>query len=228
MQEIVKAQMLEMRRRHMASGHLRHMRILIVDDHRIVRTGVRLLLERAESIAVVGEAHNGREALLLARKLRPDVIVMDLAMPRLNGLEALRKVRKRIGCRTVALTMYSEPQFVAQALGAGASGYVLKSDPPEMLVEAVRKAARGETFLSPGLDLKAIEEPPPISQLTPRQREILQLIAEGRSTRQISEELNISIKTVETHRANLMHRLRVSTTPDLVRFAIRQGVIDIV
>lgn len=227
MQPMSKPQMLEMRRRQMANGRLRPLRVLIVDDHRIVRTGVRLLLERAESVDVVGEAHNGREALVLAKKLRPDVVVMDLAMPRLNGLEALRRVKRRVGCRTVALTMHSEPAFVTQALGAGASGYVLKSDPPEMLVEAVRKAARGETFLSPGLDLEAIEKPPPISQLTSRQREVLQLIAEGRSTRQISAELNISIKTVETHRANLMHRLNVSTTPDLVRFAIRQRVIDI-
>jgi DNA-binding NarL/FixJ family response regulator len=209
--------------------------ILLVEDHVLVRAGIRALLQRLADVVVVGEASTGREALALAGTLHPDIVLMDIAMPDLNGLEAAaRLAREEPRTRTIILSMHAAEEYVRQALKAGAAGYVLKDAAPAELELAIRAVARGETFLSPGVSRQVMdgyvsgrgaETPHALERLTPRQREVLQLVAESKSTKDIAFELGLSVKTVETHRAQLMDRLDIHDVAGLVRFAIRMGLV---
>jgi len=211
-------------------------RVIVADDHHLVRQGIRALLEKADDIEVVGEAADGQEALHLVARLSPAVLVMDIAMPRLNGSETAARVRALgVGTQVVILSMYSDETLVRQALRNGARGYLLKSSVTEELLLAVRAASRGEIYLSPaisGFVLDGLLTPQadsgklsPIDQLTSREREVFQLIAEGNTNNQIAEILNVSEKTVEKHRASLMAKLDVHDVTALVRLAIKHGLI---
>lgn len=217
---------------------MKRIRVLIADDHSIVREGVRMILSGQRDFEVVGEAATGREALNLARQLRPDVVVMDINMPDMNGIQATEKIRQEMpSVQVLGLTMHEEENYVFQMLRAGGAGYVLKRAAAEDLVAAVRAAQRGEAFLYPSvarlvvqdiLDRAAAkkEEHPPLDGLTPREREVLTLIAEGRTSQEIGEQLYISIKTVQTHRAHIMEKLKMHDRTELVRYAIRKGLIE--
>lgn len=209
--------------------------VLLAEDHAIVRKGLRSLLAAEVGIEVVGEAEDGREAIEKASKLRPDVVVMDITMPGLNGLEATRQIKHRLPeVQVVVLTMHTAEEYIFQILRAGASGYVVKRAAPSELISAVRAAYRGESFLSPSVSRTVIEEyvrkaealakEDSYEELTPREREVLQLIAEGHSNRGIAELLCLSVKTVQSHRANLMRKLDIYTTAELTQYAIRKGV----
>jgi DNA-binding NarL/FixJ family response regulator len=211
-------------------------RILLADDHKLVRAGIRSLLERLPGIQVVGEASDGREALRLAAQHQPQVVLMDIAMPRLSGLEATRQLKKLSpNARVIILSIYSDEEHVWQALRLGAAGYLLKGAFVEELELAIRSVANGETYLSPPVSKPVIMEyvrrtaaaVNPGQALTPRQAEILQLIAEGRTTKQIAFELNIGVKTVESHRMVLMKRIGVRDVAGLVRFAIKIGLVNL-
>jgi DNA-binding NarL/FixJ family response regulator len=208
---------------------------VLADDHILVRAGVRLLLEKMHGIKVVGEAGDGREALELIRKCQPDLLLMDIAMPGLNGLEALNRVMRDFSSvKVIILSGHSNEEYVLLALRAGASGYLLKDSATSELQLAIDSVRSGETYLSPSISKTAIESyleragksGSIIGQLTPRQREILQLLAEGKSTKEMASVLNISAKTVETHRMQLMRRLDIFDVPGLVRFAIRSGLVS--
>jgi DNA-binding NarL/FixJ family response regulator len=216
---------------------LSQIRVLIVDDHGLVRAGIRALLEKHSSIEVVDEASNGREALRLVREHQPDIVLLDIAIPAPNGLEVVRQLAKDLPkVRCIILSMHADEEHVWQALQAGAAGYLVKGGSLEELELAIKSVAHGETYLSPGVSGPVIKEyvrrtsPDAGSAtpdtLTPRQREILQLIAEGKSTKQIALVLNISIKTVESHRAQLMRRLGVQDIASLVRHALRIGLVE--
>ena len=209
-------------------------RILIADDHRLVRAGFRLLLERIPSVEVVAEADDGREALELLKRKPADIIMMDLAMPTLNGLEAIGRVRKEFPeTKAIILSMHAHEEYVVQALRCGASGYLIKDAAVSELESAIQAVMRGETYLSSRISKPVIKSYldgdtcSPFEQLTQRQREILQLIAEGRSTKEIGYDLGISIKTVESHRLQLMERLNIHDIPGLVRYAIRSGLVSL-
>jgi DNA-binding NarL/FixJ family response regulator len=213
---------------------MRLMRILLVDDHVLVRAGLRSLLEGFDGVEVVAEAGNGREAIELARTHAPHLVLMDIALPELNGLEAAARLRdEQPGARVIMLSMHSNEEYVLRALRAGVAGYLLKDSAPSELQHAIETVARGEVYLSPRASRKVIDDylrrhdagDDPLQQLTPRQREILQLIAEGKSTKDIGFLLAISIKTVETHRAQIMRRLGVHDVPGLVRCAMRLGLV---
>jgi DNA-binding NarL/FixJ family response regulator len=210
-------------------------RVLLAEDHTLVRAGIRALLDSFDEITVVGEASDGREAARQARELQPDVILMDIAMPGLNGLEATSRIARTCpGTRVLILTMHSNEEYVVQALRAGASGYLVKEAATGELHRAISSVARGQTYLSPSISRCTVERlmedertsVSSLDQLTPRQREILQLLAEGRSTRDIAALLSVSVKTVETHRARLMERLDIRDIPGLVRIALREGLIS--
>jgi len=213
---------------------VKSIRVLLADDHALVRAGIRSLLTGLEGIEVVGEAGDGREALRLVEKERAHVLLMDIAMPGLNGLEALARVTKDYPhTRVLILSMHANEEYVLQALRAGAAGYLLKGAGPAELELAVRAVARGETHLSPSISrhvvddyLRRLSEGPAAPEaLTPRQREILQLIAEGHTTKEIASKLGLSVKTVETHRMQLMERLDIHDIAGLVRYAIRTGLV---
>jgi DNA-binding NarL/FixJ family response regulator len=210
-------------------------RVLLVDDHQLLRAGIRALLHGLPGIEVVGEARDGREALELIKTQQPNVVLMDIAMPGMNGLEALGRFRKECpGVRVVILSMHATPEYVCRALRGGAAGYLLKDGVVAEVELAIRAAARGETYLTPTVSKHVIasymqrldEGGNPLDLLTPRQREILQLIAEGKTTKAIAKLLHISIKTVETHRAQLMDRLAIHEVAGLVRFAIEHGLVQ--
>ena len=209
--------------------------VLLADDHTLVRQGFRALLEAEPDIAIVGEAETGRQAVQLAKKLRPDVVLMDDAMPLLNGLEATRHFTKnQPQVPVIILSMYADEEHVYQALRAGASGYLLKGAAIEELELAIRSVARGETYLSPPVSKPVIMEyirrtnigSGARENLSPRQAEILKLIAEGKPMKQIAFDLAISVKTVETHRMALMTRLGVKDVAGLVRYAVKIGLVD--
>jgi DNA-binding NarL/FixJ family response regulator len=209
-------------------------RILLVDDHELVRRGIRSLLEAEEDFEVCAEASNGRVAVDLAQQLKPDVVVMDIALPGLNGIEATRRIRKS-GNRpeVLALSLHESEHFAREVLAAGARGYVFKSDAAQEVVEAVRSIRSKKRYLtkrlaesSERLGLASHGRPETArSKLTRREREVMQLVAEGHSNRSISEILRISIKTTETHRARIMKKLDLKSVADLVRYALREGII---
>ncbi len=213
-------------------------RVLLAEDHTIVRKGLRSLLDKETGIKVVGEAEDGREAIAKAEELHPDVVVMDIAMPGLNGLEATRQIKKRFpDMKILILTMHTNEEYVLQTLKAGASGYLVKKAAPAELISAINAVHKGDSFLSPSISRTVIDEyirrskeisegEEGFEQLTVREREVLQLIAEGHKTREIAELLYISIKTVETHRAHIMNKLDIHSTAELTRYAIRKGIIS--
>ncbi len=208
-------------------------RILLVDDHQIVREGLRTLLAQQPDLEVVGEAADGRQAVAEALRLSPDVIVMDIAMPGVNGVEATRQIRAVLpAARVVALSMYADRRFVAEILRAGALGYVLKVGAFEELAQAIRTTAEGKTYLSPSVAGLVVDEfvrqpagaTPSLDLLTPRERQVLTLLASGMRPREIAVELQISAKTAEVHKLNLMNKLDLHSVADLTRFAIREGL----
>ena len=212
-------------------------RVLLADDHRIMREGLRSLLAKEENIEIAGEAENGRQTIELVRKLKPDVVVMDLRMPDLNGIEATRRI---VGhgspTKVIALSMHHEKRFVTEMLSAGASGYLLKDCALEELAFAIRTVAGGKVYLSPAVAGVVAEEfarntvPPKSSassSLSPREREILQLLAEGHSTKDIASRIHVSIKTVETHRQNIMAKLDLHSIAELTKYAVREGLTSL-
>ena len=211
----------------------RLIRVLLADDHVLVRAGIRSLLDAMAQVEVVGEAGSGEEALALAAQLRPDVVVMDIAMKGMNGLEATARLREQLPeVRVIVLSMYSSEEYVLQALRAGAAGYLVKDAATAELELALRGVVRGETWLSPSISRQTVDgyaqrmgAGAEQEALTPRQREVLKLIARGRSTKEIAYDLNLSVKTVETHRAQIMERLGIRDLAGLVRYAIRVGLV---
>jgi two-component system response regulator NreC len=206
-------------------------RIVLVDDHVLVRQSLRSLLER-EGFQVVGEASDGQEALRLAESFQPDIAVMDISMPILNGLNAAREMsRSSPKTKTILLTQHDEGQYVSEALDAGVKGYVLKNQVASDLLLAIRQVSRGQVYLSPGVSRAVMEAYHSKSEksknpLTLRERQVLQLIAEGKSTKDVASLLGISVKTAESHRARLMHKLGIHETASLVRYAVRQGIVQ--
>jgi len=209
---------------------------VLADDHTLVRAGIRALVEKLPNVKVVGEAKDGREAILLVRELQPDLVLMDIAMPGLNGLEATARICKEIPkVRVIILSMYANEEYVREAIEAGAAGYLVKKSAAVELEQAITAVAGGENYFSPLVSATVINnrggrlsaDRALIERLTPRQREILQLIAERHATKEIAVILNISVKTVETHRAQLMQRLNIHDVPGLVRFAIRAGLVSL-
>ena len=212
-------------------------RVIVADDHHLVRQGIRMLLEKAEDIDVVAEAEDGLEAVELAERLVPDIVVMDVSMPRLNGAEATELIRARLTTtQVVVLSMHADETVVRQALRRGARGYVLKRAVGEELLLAVRAANRGETYLSPPIASSILDqfltlsnnsdEPSMFERLTPRERQVLQLLAEGSKNSMIAQDLVVSVKTVEKHRASLMSKLDIHDLAGLIRFAIKQGLVS--
>jgi DNA-binding NarL/FixJ family response regulator len=215
------------------------LRILLAEDHALVRAGLRSLLESIPGLDVVGEAANGHDALRLIAQLRPDLVLMDVSMPGLNGIEATRRAAKaHPGTRVVILSMHADEEYVRQALTAGAAGYLLKNSERGELEIALRAAAGGGVWLSPAVSrtvlptlMRELEAAAPgrtsLEKLTSRQREVLQLVAEGNTTKQIAQRLRLSVKTIESHRTNLMERLEIHDLAGLVRYAIRVGIIEL-
>ena len=211
--------------------------VLLVDDHAVVRQGLRALLEAERDLVVVGEAENGRQAVVQARKGLPNVVVMDVAMPGMNGLEATRQILKSVpSARVLVLTSYGDDDYVAQLLEAGATGYLVKQTAATDLLRAIREVHAGNTFFSPAIakrlrqhDREALPGRPPVTQivrLTSREAEVLQLVAEGFANKQIAAELSISIKTVEKHRQQAMNKLNIHDVAGLTRYAIARGWVE--
>jgi two-component system response regulator NreC len=207
-------------------------RIVLADDHSVVRQGFKMILAAQPDMEIVGEAGNGREAVDLAEKLQPDVIVMDVAMPELNGVEATRRVTvSSPRTRVLALSMHKDSVYVREILRAGARGYLLKDSIASDLLAAVRAVARGEGYLSPGVSDAVLNDyrrhvTDPIDLLTSREREVLQLIAEGKTNKEIATSLNLSVYTVDAHRGRLMEKLNLHSINELVRLAVRYGLVD--
>ena len=212
-------------------------RILLADDHKIVRDGLRTLIGKEAGMEVIGEAENGRKALKMAEKIRPNVVIMDVTMPDMNGIEATRKMLTEVpGVKVIALSMHSDRRFVLGMLEAGASGYLMKDCAFDELAKAVRSVSTGQTYLSPSIAdvlvkgyLDRVNEKLSVarSPLTEREREILQLLAEGRSSKEIAAHIGVSVKTVETHRRNMMQKLNMRSVAELTKYAIREGLISV-
>ncbi|HEV1286997.1 MAG TPA: response regulator transcription factor [Bryobacteraceae bacterium] len=207
-------------------------KILLADDHALVRHGFRMILAAQPDMEIAGEAGNGRDAVELAQKLKPDVVVMDVAMPELNGIEATRRIIELAPrARVLALSMHKDAVYVREILRAGARGYLLKDSADADLIAAVRAVAKGEGYLSPGVSDAVLSDyrrhvTDPLDLLTSREREVLQLIAEGKTNKEIATSLTLSVYTVEAHRGRLMEKLNLHSTGELVRFAVRSGLID--
>jgi two-component system response regulator NreC len=207
-------------------------RILLADDHALVRHGFRMILATQPDMEIAGEAGNGREAVELAQKLKPDVVVMDVTMPELNGIEATRRlIELSPRTRVLALSMHKDNVYVREILRAGARGYLLKDSADADLLAAVRAVAKGEGYLSPGVSDAVLSDyrrhvTDPLDLLTTREREVLQLIAEGKTNKEIATSLRLSVYTVEAHRGRVMEKLNLHSTGELVRFAVRSGLID--
>ena len=211
-------------------------RIVIADDHRIMRSGLRLLLEREPDLKVVGEASDGRESVEMAARLEPDVMVMDVAMPNLNGIEAARQIGTRAAAVRIAiLSMHSDESYVMRALSAGARAYLLKDSAEADLIAAIRAIHEGRSFFSPAIssmlkedyirEMRARGAEDSYQLLTPREREILQMIAEGKTNKEVANILGLSLYTVETHRTHILQKLGLHSVPELILYAVRKGII---
>jgi len=216
---------------------MKKVRVLLADDHQLMRSGVRLMLEREPDMSVVGEASDGREAVALAKSLRPDVVIMDIGMPNLSGIEAARHMtRERPELAVMILSMHPDETYVLRALKAGARGYLLKDSAEADLIRAVHMVAGGKSFFSPAVSkvllddyvrkLKRSGSDDAYDLLTPRECEVLQLIAEGKSNKDIANLLSLSVYTVESHRSNLMEKLNLRGLPELILYAVRKGIIS--
>ncbi len=216
---------------------MRKIRIALADDHKLMRSGLRVLLEQQSDFAVVGEASDGREAVALVDAQKPDVLVMDIGMPNLNGIEAAAQITQaHPEMSIVMLSMHSDESYVLRALKAGAKGYLLKDSAETDLIRAVRSVAESKSFFSPAVSkvllddyvrkLKRSGTEDPYDLLTPREREVLQLVAEGKSNKDVANLLNLSVYTVETHRSNIMEKLNLHGVPELILYAVRKGIIS--
>lgn len=210
-----------------------NLRVLLADDHALVRAGMRSLLRDIAGVEVVGEAADGAEALALAAREKPDAVLLDIAMKGMGGLEAAARFREQYpGVKVIILSMHASEEYVLQALRAGAAAYLIKDSATAELELALKSVMRGETYLSPAISRQVVEgyvqrmgAGAPVDPLTPRQREVLKGIAEGRSTKKIAADLGLSVKTVETHRAQIMERLGIRDVAGLVRYAMRTGLV---
>jgi DNA-binding NarL/FixJ family response regulator len=210
----------------------RKIRVLLADDHTILRRGVRMLVDSQPDMEVVGEARTGREAIDQTRKLKPDIVVMDVSMPELNGIESTRQIcDERTHTKVVALSMHKDSVYVREILRAGARGYLVKDAEDEDLLRAIRCVSRGEAFLSPAISDAVLTDfrkhvSNPVDLLTSREREILTMVAEGKANKEIANALNLSVYTVESHRGSVMEKLHLHNTGDIVRFALRNGLVS--
>jgi DNA-binding NarL/FixJ family response regulator len=210
------------------------MKILLADDHKLIREGLRLLLEKRGRITIVGEADNGISAVRMARDLKPDLVLMDIAMPDLNGIEATRRIRTEVpGVKVIALSMHMDKRFVRHMFAAGASGYVLKESAFEEVSMAIKAVAMGRLYISPKITDQVLAEyvkqliKPSAGEESPlsgREREVLQMLAEGKSSRKIAERLHISVTTVDTHRKHIMDKLGFRSIAELTKYAVREGL----
>jgi two-component system response regulator NreC len=216
---------------------MRKIRIVLADDHKLMRSGLRVLLEQQPDLTVVGEASDGREAVALVASQRPDVLVMDIGMPSLNGIEAAAQItQSNPEAAIVMLSMHSDESYVLRALKAGAKGYLLKDSAEADLIQAVRAVAEGKSFFSTAVSKVLLDDyvrkqkrsgaEDPYDLLTPREREVLQLVAEGKSNKEVAQLLNLSVYTVETHRSNIMEKLNLHGVPELILYAVRKGIIS--
>jgi two-component system response regulator NreC len=212
--------------------------VFLADDHTIVRQGLAKLLEGEPDLRVIGEAENGREAVAKVEKLKPDIVLMDIAMPMLNGIEATRQIRKICPqTKVIILSMHSHARYISELFSLGASGYLLKSSTGSDIIDAIHAACKGSTYLSPSISGKVIEDYLSLkknsdqddhySRLSNREREVFQMIAEGRSTREISDILCVSPSTVKTHRANIMEKLEMDNLSQLIQYAIHIGIVEL-
>ena len=216
---------------------MKQLRVLLADDHTLIRAGLRLVAAQQPDFTVVGEAENGRQAVAMAESLKPDVVVLDIGMPELNGIEACRQIREsQPQIEVVMLSMHSDEGYVLRSLKAGARAYLLKDSAEADLARAIRAAAEGKSFFSPAVGKVLLEDymrklqrtgaEDSYELLSPREREILQLVAEGKSSKEIATTLNLSVYTVETHRAKLMQKLNLRGVPELILYAVRKGIIS--
>lgn len=212
-------------------------RILLSDDHTILRTGLKMLIGAAGDLEVIGEAQDGEEAVELAERLRPDVVLMDISMPKMDGIKATAEIKRRLpGVKVLMLTMHENDEYLFRTIQAGGSGYVLKKAADDEVLDAIRHVATGGAFLRPAVTTKLVqdylervnkgEESDSYGKLTEREREILRLIAEGHTNAQIAQMLVISVRTVESHRAHIMEKLGIQTRAELVKYALRKGLLD--
>jgi two-component system response regulator NreC len=217
---------------------MKKVKLLVADDHKIFRQGIKKLLEEEPDLQVVGEAADGREAVKKATELKPDVILMDIAMANLNGLEATKQIKKVLpSVKVIVVTMHKNEEYILQSFQAGASGFILKEGAVEELVSAIRSIHQDKSFLSPTISKTLIDAylrkmetgktETPFDLLTDREREVLQLIAEGYTNREVAKSLFISVKTVEAHRAHIMQKLNIHDIAKLVKYAIQKGLVDL-
>lgn len=216
---------------------MKTLRVLLADDHNLIRAGLRLVVSQQPDCTVVGEASNGREAVAMANSLKPDVAVLDIGMPDLNGIEACRQIRESLpGTQVVMLSMHSDESYVLRALKSGARAYLLKDSAEADLARAIHAVSEGKSFFSPAVGKVLLEDymrklqrtgaEDSYELLSPREREVLQLVAEGKSSKEISTLLNLSVYTVETHRAKLMQKLNLRSVPEVILYAVRKGIIS--
>ena len=212
--------------------------IVLADDHKIIREGLKALIEKHADLKVIAEAENGRDAVRLAQEHAPDIIIMDVAMPELNGMEATRQLlADSPGTKVIARSMHSDRRFVTEMLKAGSVGYLLKDSAFEEMVKAIRGVMNGQIYLSPNITgtvvddyIRRLTTPLPDANapsLTPREREVLQLLSEGKSTKEIAAELTVSVKTIETFRRNIMHKLNIHSIAELTKYAVREGLTSL-